>query len=114
MVGLMYIYLLFKISFIIESILAEIGKKSLLCSNYFVYHHIVICITAWFGANYYPGGHISFMLVANGLVHVLMSLNFLIALLFPNLKQFTKKLKTFFEILMVRKKSSDQQLPIYW
>jgi GNS1/SUR4 family len=104
MVDLCYVYFLFKIIYIAESTVAELGKKSLLKSNFFVFHHIVIAIIAWLVANYHPGGHMTFLILMNSFVHVTVSVNFVVILLFPQkTKKFSIKAKNFFQYLMVRK-----------
>jgi GNS1/SUR4 family len=117
MVNLCYLYLVFKLSFIFESIMAESGKKVMLSANYFVFHHILISWAAWFAANYYPGGNITFVMAVNSLVHFIMSINFLVALIFPKLKQYTKMLKNFFELVMVRNliiKPNDKNFKVFF
>jgi GNS1/SUR4 family len=104
MADLCYVYFLFKITYIAESTVAELGKKSLLKSNFFVYHHTVIATMAWLGANYFPGGNLAFLVVLNSLVHVTVSSSFVMIMLFPDrMQKYLKPLKSFFEFLMVRK-----------
>jgi GNS1/SUR4 family len=72
MVNIMHLFVLVKVSYILESVIAEIGRRKVHKTNYVVFHHIVTAWMFWFSANFHPGGQPSFLVFINSLVHLFL------------------------------------------
>jgi GNS1/SUR4 family len=103
MVNLCYFFVLLKASYIIESVVGELGKRRVIQDSYMLYHHFAQTIMCWFCLNFYPGGHITLLILINCFVHVLLDTYYVTAvILFPDLKKRAKWIKNFFLYGVVR------------
>jgi GNS1/SUR4 family len=78
MVNIMHLFVLVKASYILESVIAEIGRRKVHKTNYVVFHHIVTASMFWYIANFHPGGQPSFSVFINSLIHLYMDVSYLI------------------------------------
>jgi hypothetical protein len=105
MVDLFYIFLLLKMSYILETFLGELGKKPFLTSDFFIFHHVIILVLTWFGANYHPGGHSTLLGFVNCISKTFADSYYLFfSLLFPELKKksYSVVIKNVLSVLVVR------------
>jgi GNS1/SUR4 family len=103
MVDLCHLYFLLNATYILESVVGELGQRPIHKSNYLLFHHLFITSIAWFVANFYPGGHTTFLMFVNSFVNILIDIYYLVVvLLFPVLKSKTEWLKDTILCISVR------------
>lgn len=102
MVNYCYAFLLVKLTYMLETVVFMLGKKYNLVSIYHVFHHSTLPILIWLGVNYYPGGHATFLIMANSIAHSLLFGYFVIVTAFPKLKKYVTWWKSAFNYLHVR------------
>jgi len=69
-IRLSHAFLMSKFLYIPQSIVLIICKKDSPFATYLLYHHTLFPIMLWFGINFYPGGHATFIGLINSFVHV--------------------------------------------
>lgn len=75
----MWWWFLLKKSELIETVLFVLRKKKRQVSFLHTYHHVSTYLIAWFACNFTPGGLVSFSVMPNSLVHVIMYAYFLLS-----------------------------------
>lgn len=76
-------FLLSKFLYILQSIVFIICKKNSPFATYLLCHHTLFPIMLWFGINFYPGGHATFIGLINSFVHVNTTVMRFMAIKFP-------------------------------
>lgn len=103
MVNLGHLFVLFKASYILETVVGMLGKRPIASSNEVFFHHVAQTSIVWLPVNFYPGGHDSFFMLINSFCHLLYETYYLFAcFLFPSLKDKTKRIKNFMKWFIVR------------
>ncbi|CAG9803632.1 unnamed protein product [Chironomus riparius] len=80
---LTHAFLVSKFLYILQSIVLVICKKDSPFAAYLLYHHTLFPIMLWFGINFYPGGHATFVGLINSFVHVNTTVMRFMAIKFP-------------------------------
>ncbi|XP_034245612.1 elongation of very long chain fatty acids protein AAEL008004-like [Thrips palmi] len=75
----MWWWFILKKTELIETVLFVLRKKKRQVSFLHTYHHVSTYLIAWFAANFAPGGLVSFSVMPNSLVHVMMYTYFLLS-----------------------------------
>jgi hypothetical protein len=76
-------FLLTKFIYMLQSVVFVVCKKESPFAGYLVYHHTLFPIMLWFGINFYPGGHVTFVGLINSFVHVNTTVMRFMALKYP-------------------------------
>lgn len=97
-----YAFLIVKLTYMLETVVFVLGKKTVLVSRYHVFHHATLPLLIWLGVNYFPGGHVTFFALVNSITHMILLAYFVIVTAFPDLKEHTKWWKSTFNWLHVR------------
>jgi len=69
-IRLSHAFLMSKFLHMLQSVVFIICKKDSPLAKYLLYHHTLFPIMLWFGINFYPGGHVTFIGLTNSFVHV--------------------------------------------
>uniref|UniRef100_A0A6M2DUS2 Elongation of very long chain fatty acids protein n=1 Tax=Xenopsylla cheopis TaxID=163159 RepID=A0A6M2DUS2_XENCH len=80
-----WMYML-KIVELSETVFFVLRKKQNQVSSLHVYHHVSMVLLAWIGVKYFPGGMITFSVMLNCVVHILMYTYYFLALLGPDMQ----------------------------
>lgn len=62
----------FKMTYVLEIVFFILRKREDLLTFYLYFHHLTFPLLIWIAANYYPGGHVTFVAFANSLSHLIL------------------------------------------
>ncbi|XP_055371571.1 elongation of very long chain fatty acids protein 7-like [Condylostylus longicornis] len=82
-----YIYFLFKILDLLDTIFFVLRKRYKQITFLHVYHHLGICFGVWIGVRYCPGGHTGILGLINCIVHTIMYFYYFLTAFKPELKK---------------------------
>ncbi|XP_073989567.1 very long chain fatty acid elongase 7-like isoform X2 [Rhodnius prolixus] len=85
-VSLMHLYLLIKISDLLDTVFMVLRKNYHQITFLHVYHHIGMALGTWLIVKYLPGGHVCFFGTINCLVHMFMYVYYFLAAKYPSYK----------------------------
>ena len=85
----------------LDTIFFLLRKKDNQITNLHVIHHSVMPVHGWLGAKFAPGGHLTFLVLVNSLVHVVMYTYYLLAAMGPEYQKYLwwKKHLTTFQLV---------------
>ncbi|PSN54037.1 Elongation of very long chain fatty acids protein [Blattella germanica] len=95
-------YYILKIIDLLDTVFFVLRKKDRQVTFLHVYHHAGMVIIAWCVARYVPGGHTTLVGATNCFVHVFMYGYYLLAVLWPEMKNNTWVKKHITHLQMVR------------
>lgn len=93
MAGLMWWNMMLKMVEFVETIFFVLRKKFNQVSFLHVYHHVSSLAMSWLVAKYYPGGMLSFTVLLNSSIHVLMYTYYLLSSFGPYMQNKLKHIK---------------------
>ncbi|CAG9759460.1 unnamed protein product [Ceutorhynchus assimilis] len=83
-----YLYFLNKISDLLDTVFFVLRKKNKQISFLHLFHHTMMPFVTWIMVKYFPGGHITFIGLANTFVHILLYGYYYLAALGPNIQKY--------------------------
>jgi hypothetical protein len=85
-VHICHIFVLFKMTYVLELLVFILRKKEKLISFYMFFHHLTFPLLLWVSMNYHPGGHVTFAGLVNSCNHVILFGAVIIRTLFRQLR----------------------------
>lgn len=80
-----YQYVILKFLYTLQSFVFVVSKKNSPVATYLLVHHTIFPIMLWMAANFYPGGHSTFIGFINSFVHFSVTGMRILTVAFPNL-----------------------------
>ncbi|KAB0805585.1 hypothetical protein PPYR_02555 [Photinus pyralis] len=93
MAKFMWWHMIVKMSELLETIIFLLRQKSSQVTVLHVYHHVSTLIIAWIACKYFPGGMISFTVLINSFVHIIMYTYYLLSSFGPHMQNRLKWIK---------------------
>lgn len=83
MMNISYQFAVSKFLYTLQSVVFVASKRTSPVATYLLIHHTIFPLLIWVGANYYPGGHVTFVGFINSIVHFSVTAMRLICYFFP-------------------------------